>query len=396
MISWIDRFVEAAADEAESPEVYRRWSAITTIGACLEQKVWINSPTPLYPNMYILLIGPPATGKSRTIGFARNLLAALDGFPFAPTSVTMASLVDSLKECERKIPILIENEQHQLIYNSMTVMPDDLQVFMSDYNLSLIAGLTTFYDVEHPYRERRRTGDLNVEIKRPQLSILGGTTPSHLFSVIPEEAWNQGFTSRLILIYSAEKTKKKAQFNNVNLRKPVDLIADLEVISSLKGEFHVDSDAERAFANWLALGEPPLPKHKRLEHYLGRRYPHLLKLSMVSSVDRGNSLVITVEDFNRALGWLVDAEDRMPEVFDAGPMVVDGRIMEEIWHYMKKIDPAGNGMPERKVKSFLLQRIPAHYADNFWKQMIGAGFVKKLGRDAESKDNLWLALDRSS
>jgi hypothetical protein len=133
----------------------------------------------------------------------------------------MAALVDALKECERKYT---QVPGPTVFYNSMTLVPDDLQVLMSVYDLSLIAGLTTFYDVSHPYREQRRTGDLRIEIKRPQLSILGGTTPSHLFGFIPEEAWSQGFTSRLLLIYSDEKIKKRVRFNHASNAKPDDLI----------------------------------------------------------------------------------------------------------------------------------------------------------------------------
>lgn len=389
--SWINAFVNHAEEEAESCELYRRWCAITAIAACLEQKVWLNSPAPLYPNLYTLLVGPPAVGKSRTISVARNLLGTLTDFPFAPTSVTMAALVDSLKECERKYTLV---PGPTVFYNSMTLVPDDLQVLMSTYDLSLIAGLTTFYDVNHPYREQRRTGDLRVEIKRPQLSILGGTTPSHLFGFIPEEAWSQGFTSRLLLVYSDEKIKKRVRFNSVAQRKPDDLIHDLKLINSLIGEFHVDEKAEKAFNNWIDAGEPPAPTHKRLEHYLGRRYPHLLKLSMVSSVDRSNGLVITVEDFNRALGWLVEVEHAMPRIFAEGPRTIESKVMDEVAYYIKQLDIAGAGIAESKIKNFVLQRVSPMQYKVFFEALEIGGFIKRAGHDKLTKEPRWMALDR--
>jgi hypothetical protein len=378
----------------EGCEIYRKWAAITSIAACLEQKVWLKSPTSLYPNLYVILVGPPAAGKSNAVGVARSLLGTLVDFPFAPTSVTMAALVDALKECERKYT---QVPGPTVFYNSMTLVPDDLQVLMSTYDLALIAGLTTFYDVNHPYREQRRTGDLRIEIKRPQLSILGGTTPSHLFGFIPEEAWSQGFTSRLLLVYSEEKPEKRVRFGN-GADKPIpsDLVHDLKIINSLLGEFSVEEKAVKAFENWREAGEPPVPTHKRLEHYLGRRYPHLLKLSMVSSVDRGNGLVITVEDFNRALGWLIEIEHAMPRIFAEGPRSVESKVMEEVHYYIKQLDLLKVGVNESRVKNFVLQRVSPMQYKQFFEALEVGGYIKRLGHDKATKEPKWIALDREA
>ena len=383
-----------ANDEAQSCELYRRWCAITTIAACLEQKVWIQSPSPLYPNLYTILVGPPAIGKSRTIGMARNLLATIPDFPFAPTSCTMASLVDSLVEYARQYTIVGQGQQPVVFYNSMTVIVDDLQVLLPSYNQDLIAGLTTFYDVDHPFRERKRTGVIRNEIMRPQLSIMGGTTPSHLFGFIPEEAWSQGFTSRLILVYSDERIKKRVIFNSRSQEAPKDLIHDLAIINSLIGEVHVNPEAQKAFENWIGAGEPPVPSHKRLEYYLGRRYPHLLKLSMVSAIDRSNALTITVDDFNRALSWLVEVEHQMPKVFRDGPRTFESKIMDEVHYFMKQVDVAGAGVAESKIKNFVIQRVGLNMYQNFFKAMEEAKYIGRKGYDRGTNESKWIALPR--
>jgi hypothetical protein len=392
LASWIDRFVEYAHEETESCELYRRWSAITSLAACLEQKVWIQSPGTLYPNLYTILVGPPAAGKSQTIGLARKLLTELKDFHFSPTAVTGASLVDALLESKREYVRYIpeENRSEPVMYNTMTVMPDDLQVLLPSYDLALIARLTTFYDVEHPYREQKRTGDLRVEIKRPQLSILGGTTPSHLFDFIPEEAWSQGFTSRVILVYSGNIPKKRVRFNAVDLRQPTDLIHDLKIINELKGEFHVAPEAEEAFAVWVRDGEMPVPTHKRLEYYLGRRYPHLLKLCMVSAVDRGNGLVIEVDDVRRALGWLIEAEHEMPKVFQDGPRSADSKVIDEVIFAMKQWDTTGEkGVTESRIKNFLLNRVALQSYPLFVASMEDTKLIKRCGRDKLSNEQRW-------
>src|SRR5437867_4059065 len=71
--SWIEDFVKFTAS-IESPEIFRRWTAITTIAAVLEQKVWAWTNDVIYPNMYTFLVGHPGVGKSRTINEARKML----------------------------------------------------------------------------------------------------------------------------------------------------------------------------------------------------------------------------------------------------------------------------------------------------------------------------------
>lgn len=342
--------------------------------------------------MYIILVGPPAAGKSNAVGIARQLLGTLDDFPFAPTSVTMASMVDALKECERHY---IVTPDPPVYYNSMMLVNDDLQVFLSTYDLSLIAGLTTFYDVSHPYREQRRTGDLRVEIKRPQLSLLGGTTPAHMFSTIPEEAWATGFTSRVILVYTDEVPKKRVLINTrKNLDPPQDLVHDLRIINSLIGKFNVEPEVITALTRWREMDEAPKPTHKRLEHYLGRRYPHLLKLCMVSAVDKGNALNITTEHFNEAMGWLFEAERTMPRIFQEGVKTPESKKMEEVHFFIQQHDK-GNGVPDSVLKNFVLQRVGTLAYKSFFDALEIGGYIKRGKRDEETKEPRWIAVNRS-
>src|SRR6058998_1960543 len=77
--SWIDEFVEYTS-HIDSPEIFRRWTAITTIAAVLEQKVWGWTTDYVYPNMYTFLVGHPGVGKTRTIKAAQKMCETLDGF----------------------------------------------------------------------------------------------------------------------------------------------------------------------------------------------------------------------------------------------------------------------------------------------------------------------------
>src|SRR5882672_725201 len=370
--SWIEAFVEYTAD-LESPEIFRRWTAIATIGATLEQKVWAHTTDKIYPNMYTFIVGHPGVGKSRTISAARRLCEAIEGYPIGPQSVSKASLVDALKKSRRSVTNVALGISEE--YNSMILFSDDWQVTMSEWNKELIAGLTTFYDVIASYSEMKRTKEIDIKIKAPQLNILAGSTPSQLMTTMPEGSWEQGFTSRAMFIFSDDRHINETAFGRKE-KNPEDLIHDLHVISSLWGQL---GNAENFIAqvdNWRRAGMPPVPNHPRLLHYNSRRFVHLLKLCIIVCVDRGQKLIITEEDYKRALSWLIEAEMHMPNLFQAGAGNADANAMQEIAHYVKALGQVEEG----DLIKFATNKIPAQSLQRILDLMVGSRQIVILGR----------------
>jgi hypothetical protein len=370
--SWIDSFVEYTAD-LESPLIFRRWAAITAIGATLEQKVWAETTGPIYSNMYTFLIGHPGVGKSRTIGAARALCESIEGFPVGPQSCSKASLVDALKDSTRNVT-KYHPEQVSEQYNSLTLFADDWQVTMPEWDRELVAGLTTFYDVIIPYKETKRTKELRINIKAPQLNILAGSTPKQIMDTMKEGSWEQGFTSRIMFIFSDERHINETAFGR-KAKNDSDLIHDLHVISSLWGQLGNSEDFIQRVDSWRKAGMPPVPNHPRLLHYNSRRFVHLLKMCIVACVDRGQKLIITVEDFQRALGWLIEAEYHMPDLFKAGAGNADAKAMEEIIHFLKIKGSAGEG----EILKFAIDYIPAASVRNILQLMVLSNRIKPIG-----------------
>lgn len=354
--SWIEAFVEQTSN-LHVPEIFRRWSAIATIAATLEQKVWVTTSQPLHPNLYIFIIGHPGVGKTKTIREARLYVNELPEFHLAPISMTFASLVDSLVRAKRSMSIQVDKDNIKIDYNSMFICADELGAFIHKYDNEMIDGLSAFYD-PNPYQQVRRTNDLKVQIKSPQLNILCGSTPQNLSDFMPEKAWGQGFTSRLIMVFSDERIIGD-DFAPTIVKHSDNLAHDLCAINNLVGGFEVTSGYIEAVNNWRQLGEVPVPSHPKLLHYVTRRRVHLYKLSMISAIDRSNALILTRDDFNRALGWLLEAELTMPEIFKAGATNADGQAMEEIVHFIS-INDRGQGVSEQKITRFAADRIPVN------------------------------------
>lgn len=342
-------------DNLDSPVIFRRWAAITTIAATLEQKVWLMTSSRLPPNLYTFLVSHPGVGKTRTIRAARAYLLELPDPHMAPTSLTGASLVDALLVAKR---MLVRLPDPPLEYNSLPILVDEVGAFMHKYDNEMVSILSAFYDPD-PYGQQRRGGDLKIKIPSPQVNILAGSTPSNLLELMPEGSWTQGFTSRIIMVFSDERIIGD-DFARETKPLSSDLVHDLKIINSMVGKYEVTEEYRSAVNNWRSLGEPPVPNHPKLLHYNTRRRVHLYKLSIIAAASRSSTLVLTKDDFNLAMRWLLEAEDLMPDVFKAGSSGTDSKAMDELHHYILLEDKDNTGIPESQIVRRARELVPAH------------------------------------
>lgn len=341
----------------------------------MEMRTWLQTSSPLYPNLYVFIVGHPGVGKNRIVRVAKKYMAEIPEFHFAPTSLTGASLVDTLAGSKRFIARLPDPP---LEYFNTTITAEELTAFMHKYDDEMVGLLSAFYDPD-PYAQKRRGFNIDIKIPRPQVNLISGTTPSNLVQLMPESAWDQGFTSRVILVHSDERIIGD-DFAKTSRDLDTNLIHDIKQIGGLTGEFKVTQDYRNAVNDWRALGEPPIINHPKLLHYKTRRRVHLYKLSMVSAADRGDVLLLTKDDFNRAMGWLLEAEAFMPDIFSAGSTGTDARAIDEVLHFITLSDK-GDGIPEHRIVNFARSRIPLSSLWRVIETMVASGLIQSRGQD---------------
>ena len=360
-----------------SPELFKKWTAIVTIAAALERKVWVYTyNSNLYPNLYTFLVAPPGVGKSIVTDISKTLLEKLPTHYLAPSSVTKASLIDTLQDANRVIQLPKETPS-SITFQYLTVISNELGVLIPSYESVFMTALTDIYDGKG-YSERRRGNDLNIQLNNPQLTILAATQPSYLTSLLPEGAWDQGFLSRVLLIYSGDQLKRQLFTDERNDEtKFKALVHDLKQIGKLFGKIMFTEEAKNAMEAWHADNGPPRPDHPKLKHYLIRRSANLLKLCMIFSVARSNELIVTIEDYSRALAALLEAEHYMPDVFKAMGSGGDTKVIEECWYFCAKLyTKKQKPVEEFKLMQFLQERTPAHNVERILAVMISAKLLK--------------------
>lgn len=376
--SWIDGFMEYTAPTG-SPELWRKWTGIYTIAAALERKVHLlTTKGTLFPNLYTIMVGPAGAGKTVAADIAYGMLQKLEDHYVSPTSVTKASLIDDLLDAERKV-IRPRDNPPVYSFNSLAVIANELGVLVPTYENEFINTLTDLYDCKR-YSERRRTKDRKFEIAAPQLNFLAATTPSYLNNLMPEGAWDQGFISRTMLIYSGHSEYVDLFENTIpNQKLHAALTADLKVIGDLFGSMKITDDAIDAFRLWAKEKFEPAPDHPKLQHYNSRRQAHLLKLCMITSAATSDSLIITLDNYAEAYDNLIQAEAVMPDIFKSMGMGSSTKVIDEAWHFaykswLKDKKP----IPEGLMLEFVSQRAPTHEVGRIIELMVKIGILKTV------------------
>ena len=94
-----DKWVRASEGKNEAPVIAHRWSALCVLAALMERRIWIKQGMfKVYPNMYVQLLGEPASKKSTSIKTAKRLLRLTGYDNFASEKTSMEAFLQSLHD----------------------------------------------------------------------------------------------------------------------------------------------------------------------------------------------------------------------------------------------------------------------------------------------------------
>lgn len=372
--------------DAPSPGLWKQWAGIGAIAAALERKVWVTTSLgKLYPNLYIIICGPPGLGKTVLTATVQNLLMGISdgtekGFHLASSSVTFASIVDELDEAKRDI-VRLDLEPNRYQFNSLTIVSNELGVLLPEYDVMMMPKLTDIYD-NHPFSEKRRTNNKFVKLEAPNLNMIAACTPSYLMTTLPQGAWDQGFLARCLIAFSTENNIREI-FGIFETKQSLfnDLAADLRTIFNSDitfGPMAFTEGAAKRLSAWHMKGGQPAPDHPKLMHYNTRRTAQLIKLCVTASIAESSERLITEDHLTRALGWLLSLEINLPDIFKAMVAGGDGQAINETWYYFAS-EYAKDGRPvtEKRIVEFLMQRVPAHSVVRCLDVMIRSGMLEE-------------------
>ena len=314
--SWLDYYFKYIEDKSpEYPRVYARWSAITAIAGTLKRHVFAIMPNggwKLYPTMYTVLVGRPGLGKGLAMNDVMPILKDAKVTNILSGKLTMPYVLDVMS---KGFPIVSHGPTITTgIDHSAFMYSSELSVFINSYKdtIEVLTDLWDTLDVQFTYGTMTHSKKM---IPAPTLSLLAGSAPEWLAKSIPHDAVGGGFTRRVNFIYADRKEPSSSKNGNNLVGMYNDLVSDLREISNLKGPIKFDRPVLPMLEEYIRAAEPDEFDDAATAGYSTTKPAHVIKIATVLSVSRDDSLIITQEDFNKAVTLVDAAGDSMKKVF---------------------------------------------------------------------------------
>lgn len=316
--NWLQAYSEYTK-ESESPDSYHLWMGMSVLSSVARRNVFIEQNIyRLYPNMYVVLVGPPGLGKSTTIRLGKRLLLGIDEIIFGADSLTREELIRFMAKSggEGKM-------------SAVTLHSTELSSLIEPSKVAMVQFLIDIYDSADRWGYSTKHQGKNV-IHNPFLTIVAGTVPEYLANDFPVSILGNGFTARTIFVY-----EEGPRFPNP-FPKPEDgalvkgLIEDLKTIATLKGQFEWEPEAYKLYEEQYIKIFNSKPDDYRITDFHNRKKIHILKVAMLLSLADKDELVITTKDLIAAWEILSALEVNMPKTFAAVGKYEHASDMERI------------------------------------------------------------------
>lgn len=322
--SFIEAFKEYSQGSG-APEKYIFWSAVSGISAALERKVWIfiNKTKPIYPNMYIMLVGNSGTRKSTTTDAIVDLISEVPGIHKIANQMSSAAMIESVRDAGDAKTFNFLNKTFR---NSSTFAFTNEAATMLKNNTQLQELMTDFYDCgspsnwsEVPAWNKKTLSGGDIDIYNPCLNFLGCSTPKWLNEIVGESSVEGGFIPRFLLV-SAKTLAETTGWVEDHGDSEVDqdfrkkLIQDLTEISRMQGRYKSAIGFKAAYDKIEKEVVAQINLSNNKQPFYNRRLAHTLKVCQVLAADKSNELVMTPEMLNQAYELVCEVENGIFDV----------------------------------------------------------------------------------
>jgi len=304
--SWLDLLIDGT-EENESPERYFYWAGLAAISAVVRKNVFIDRFFyKLYPNIYVALV------SSRS-GLKKGIpISIVKGILEECALTRIISGCNSIQGLIKELSMQRTFENGNVLSEAQGIMlSDEFESFLTDDPKAL-----TYLTALHNTHEHEKSWTKNIksspieELKSPCLTLLIASNEALFDSIVKQKDIEGGFIARTFIVHESQ-----VKLINPLVKPPKvkldshELAMQLTKISKIKGEFKWTPDAGDMYTEW----------YTKLSHNqsddrtgtLGRLGDQVLKVAMLISLSRKESLDITTEDLSMSIR---NCESCMPAV----------------------------------------------------------------------------------
>lgn len=349
-----------------SPENYISWGWVYLISASLQRRVWCPpSSRPVFPNVYVTLVGKAGIGKGNVIRSVQKLLShhkmetskrefkalnaddqkLLDSIiileqeaelkkqasdkskgssykdklliPIGADAVTYEELVHQMASSISRTPFNWVNpatgklEMNVASYCALAFVLEEMASLFRKNTESLVNFFLQAYDCGDSYEYATKNSGRD-RITKLCLNILAGTTPEFMQETFDDRLISQGYSSRNFFIYAARNRKVEFFFDDLNKGQSQherDLLLHIKKLTELYGECIVDDETRVFLKEWVVdffknpQNRPS--KSPKLDAFCARINIHIMKVTMAFHFGESLDMHIPLSTFKRAIDFIM-------------------------------------------------------------------------------------------
>lgn len=310
--------LEYYLSDTESPAEYNTWVGISAISASLRRNSYIDyGKYMIYPNQYIILVGPPAVGKGTAMTPVTDIIKDAQSANPISDRITAEKLVNILSDGFVNTKVF-GGQITSLTDHSALIISTELPIFLqtSEWMMPLMCDM--WEGKPFSYATKTKSSFVANDIC---VSLIGGCVPDYIRKLNKDatSAVTGGFTSRCIFVYCSERSKMIAwpsTNGNMNQLK-ADLIDDLKDIGNISGEFKFTTDARLLWEQAYKMITVDPFESEVMMGFKGRMKTHIFKTAMALSASSSNNMIISSTQLQQAISLINDIRDKVDITFRA-------------------------------------------------------------------------------
>ena len=295
----------------ESPQKYHIWCCLNVMSAIVSRKVWLDfNYYQLYPNLYVVLVGPAGNRKTTALSCAKQLIREMGNIPYSAECQTKESICKEWQELQREWP----QPEKPIIYTPYAIFVTELSQFIGVDPARMIDFLTTVYDQDYYDLKTKNKG--SQYIVGPYITLLACTTQEWITSYLRLDIISGGFSRRCVFVNEDWDEKKRIPFPEITpamraaWQRVVSYAHELQTVA---GPFTWADDARIKYDSWYRTRD--ITREPTVSGFDRTKYNQILKVAMLLSLSERLDRVLTLSNLEDAMQIVDDIMVNLPKVF---------------------------------------------------------------------------------
>lgn len=365
----------------EVPKAYHLWSGIGALSALIGRGVWIDAGIfTTHCNMYIILVGDPASKKSTGMNVAKKIVRDC-GVKLAPSSVTKQRIYELMDKKNGKLGFLSTYTYEDIEYpvSRFPMFPNEIVTTLSAGGdpLGMVEFLTDIWESEVFDTDTKNAGS-NL-ILGAYLTILGCMTPGQTSALLKQDIITGGFSRRCILVSPEKRRPPAVAFPSLTQAQEHARARCVEIGKELMQtvcKFDFTDEARVAYANWYEMNHARMGKtqHDVLLYYYGSLPKYILQVAMLLELSASRQAsVITDSSIARAITYLEPIQHNLFRIFAGSGRNLVAGVAAKI---LTVLERSGSAMTKKALHFPIFNEAPTKEFDEALEYLTKHGMVK--------------------